>query len=87
MIRDGVWVMLGPSIGKRMAYSLVMRLPKQHRIHGLQGERVWIEPLSFPADKPVIIKECILDGVGGPVWVKALADGDYLFLFARAKVD
>lgn len=65
----------------------VMRLPKHHLIHRLDGEVVKVEQLYLPPDKPVILPDCMVDGVWGNVWIKPLPTGDYLFLFGTGKVE
>jgi hypothetical protein len=65
----------------------VMRLPKHHLIHRVDGQILKVEQLYFRADIPLKLKDCMLDGVWGQVWVQALAEGDYLFLFGTANVE
>jgi hypothetical protein len=65
----------------------VMRLPKHHLIHRLDGQSLRLQELTLPADRALLLKDCLVDGVWGDVWVKALADGDFLFLFGTARVD
>lgn len=70
----------------------VMRLPKHHLIHRLDGQELSLQELSLqeltlPAGQALLLKDCLVDGVWGQVWVKALADGDFLFLFGTARVD
>ncbi|MDJ1470309.1 transposase [Xanthocytophaga flava] len=65
----------------------VMRLPKPHLIHRLDGQELSLQELTLPAGQALLLKDCLVDGVWGQVWVKALADGDFLFLFGTARVD
>jgi hypothetical protein len=65
----------------------VMRLPKHHSIERLNGEGVKIEQLVFEPHQPLLLKDCLVDGVWGQVWVKALEKGEYLFLFGTTKVE
>lgn len=65
----------------------VMRLPKHHLIHSLQGQVINITDLIFQADKPRLFTDCMVDGVWGNIWVKPLQAGEYLFLFGTAKVE
>jgi hypothetical protein len=65
----------------------IMRLPKHHLLHDLDGESLRLQELTLPADRALLLKGYMIDGVWGDVWVKALADGDFLFLFGTARVD
>jgi len=65
----------------------VMRLPRHHLIHRLDGQVLKVEQLCFQAEVPVKLKDCLVDGVWGQVWVKPLEKGDYLFLFGTASVE
>lgn len=65
----------------------LMRLPKHHLIHRLDGQCFSIEELCLPDNPPLLLKDCMVDGVWGNVWVKALGEEEYLFLFGTAKVE
>lgn len=65
----------------------VMRLPKHHLIESLDGRKQHLTDFSLSIEKPLLLTKCLVDGVVGQVWVKALPDGDYLFLFGTAKVE
>jgi hypothetical protein len=64
----------------------VMRLPKHHLIERLDGRKQRLTDVSLSIEKPLLLTDCLVDGVVGHVWVKALPDRDYLFLFGTAKV-
>jgi hypothetical protein len=64
-----------------------MRLPKHHLIERLDGRRQTVTDFKLTIEKPLLLTDCLVDGVVGHVWVKALPDGDYLFLFGSAKVE
>ena len=59
----------------------VMRLPKHHLIQRLDGDVVSVDQLCFQAEAPLLLKDCLVDGVWGDVWVKTLEGNEYLFLF------
>jgi predicted amino acid-binding ACT domain protein len=65
----------------------VMRLPKHHLIERLDGRKQHLTELTLSITKPLLLSDCLIDGVVGHVWVKTLPDGDYLFLFGTAKVE
>jgi hypothetical protein len=65
----------------------LMRLPKHHSIQRFDGEVIKVEHLVFQAQQPLLLKDCLVDGVWGQVWVKPLEKGDYLFLFGTVKVE
>jgi transposase len=67
--------------------NFVMRLPKHHLIHRPDGQIQTITALNLSVDKPLLLTDCLVDGVVGQVWVKALAGGEYLFLFGTVKVE
>jgi transposase len=60
--------------------NFVMRLPKHHLIQRENGTICKIEALELRTDRPLILKNCLVDGVVADVWVKALEDGDFLYL-------
>jgi hypothetical protein len=72
---------------KENGLNFVMRLPKHHLIHRLDGQIQTITQLNLSPDRPLLLTDCLVDGVVGQVWVKALPDGDYLFLFGTVKVE
>jgi hypothetical protein len=65
----------------------VMRLPKHHAIERFSGEVVKVDQLVFQPHQPLLLRDCLVDGVWGQVWVKPLEKGDYLFLFGTTKVE
>jgi hypothetical protein len=56
-------------------------------IQRLDGDLLSIEKLCLPAEEPVLLKDCMVDGIWGDVWVKALGEDEYLFLFGTARVE
>jgi hypothetical protein len=65
----------------------VMRLPKHHLLHCVDGQSLRLEELTLSADRALLLKNYMVEGIWGDVWVKALADGDFLFLFGTARVE
>lgn len=65
----------------------VMRLPKHHLIERLDGRKQKLEDFSLSKEKPLLLTDCLVDGVVGHVWVKTLPEGDYMYLFGNAKVE
>jgi hypothetical protein len=65
----------------------LMRLPKHHSIERFNGQVVKVDQLVFEPQRPLLLKDCLVDGVWGQVWVKPLEKGDYLFLFGTTKVE
>lgn len=59
-----------------------MRLPKHHHLTLASGRRQAVAALGLRAGQQRHFLHCQVDGVGGQVWVKALADNKFLFLFA-----
>lgn len=72
---------------KEKGLNFVMRLPKHHLIHRLDGRKHTIADLPLSTQKPLILMDCLVDGVVGHIWVKALPDGDFLFLFGTVKAE
>jgi hypothetical protein len=72
---------------KDKGLNFVMRLPKHHLIHRLDGRKQTVAELSLSTQKPLILMDCLVDGVVGHIWVKALPDGDFLFLFGTVKAE
>ena len=72
---------------KDRGIRFVMRLPKHHQIHRLDGRIQTIKHLDLVVDKPLVFKDCLIDGVVGNVWVMLLTDGDYLFLFGTLEAE
>jgi hypothetical protein len=65
----------------------VMRLPKHHLIERLDGRKQTLTEFSLSTTKPLLLTNCLVDGVVGHVWVKALPEGEFLYLFGSAKVE
>ncbi|GAA3999137.1 IS4-like element ISLpn9 family transposase [Hymenobacter fastidiosus] len=64
--------------------SFVMRLPKHHLLTAESGERCAIADLGLAVGQVRRFAHRQVDGVWGQVWVKALAEGEFLFLFGTA---
>ncbi len=64
--------------------NFVMRLPKHHLLTLPNGRRQAVADLGLVPGQVRHLAHCQLDGVGGQVWVKALPNQDFLFLFATA---
>ena len=64
----------------------IMRMPKHHKIHRLDGRIQTIATLDLSQNKPLTLCDCLVDGVVGHVWVMLLDNGDYLFLFGTVEV-
>lgn len=65
----------------------VMRLPKHHLLQRSNGTVCKIESLNLEVDRPLILKDCLVDGVVADVWVQALRDGDFLYLLGTVNVE
>ena len=63
--------------------NFVMRLPRHHLLTHTSGRRQAIADLGLAVGQVRRVTHCQVDGVWGQVWVKALADGDFLFLFGN----
>ena len=67
--------------------NFVMRLPKHHLLQKSDGSVCKIESLSLEINKAVILRDCLVDGVVANVWVKALPNGDFLYLLGTVNVE
>lgn len=67
--------------------NFVMRVPKHHLIITLEGNQYAVSDLDFRGDKPIVFSNCQVDGIWGHAWVKALNEGEFLFLFGTASVE
>lgn len=70
---------------KERGIRFLMRLPKHHKIHRPDGRIDTVEELTLKVNQPLVLCDCLVDGVVGNVWVTQLADGDYLFLFGTTE--
>lgn len=59
--------------------AFCVRLPKHHLLERLDG-RV-LQPIAVAPGQTVHLKDCLVDGVWGQVYLKRLTDGDLLYLF------
>ena len=69
---------------KDTGLPFVMRLPAHHHILRADGRRQTLTDFKGKARQPVVLADCLVDGVWGQVWLKELATGDWLFLFGTA---
>lgn len=67
--------------------NFVMRLPKHHLLQRSNGTVCKIESLNLGIDRALILRDCLVDGVVADVWVKSLADGDFLYLLGTVNVE
>lgn len=70
---------------KNKGIRFLVRMPKHHLIHRNDTRQQRVDCLDLKVDKPILLKNCMLDGVLGHVWVMLLKNGDYLFLFSNIK--
>lgn len=68
---------------KANGLNFVMRLPKHHLLTFANGRRPAIADLGLARGQVRRFAHCQVDGVWGQVWVKALADNDFLFLLGN----
>ena len=64
--------------------NFVMRLPRHHLLTDAHGQRRAVADLGLAVGQVRRLAQRQVDGVWGQVWVKALAGGDFLFLFGTA---
>jgi hypothetical protein len=64
-----------------------IRLPKSHHIIRLDGRVQQAEALVSQQQSPLILQDCLVDGLWGHVYLKPLSNGDILFLFGTARAD
>jgi len=64
--------------------NFVMRLPKHHLLTEQSGRRRASADRGLAQGQVRRVAHVQVDGVGGQVWVKALAEGEFLFLFGTA---
>lgn len=64
---------------KDKGISFCVRLPKHHRIERLDGRQQQADQLA--GNQPLYLKDCLVDGVWGEVYLKRLPSGDLLYLF------
>jgi hypothetical protein len=72
---------------KDSGINFVMRLPKHHLLQRPNGTVCKIESLNLEIGRPLILKDCLVDGVVADVWVQALIDGDFLYLLGTVNVE
>lgn len=63
--------------------NFIMRLPKHHLLTFANGRRQAIADLGLAAGQVRRLAHCQVDGVWGQVWVQALAENEFLFLFGN----
>ncbi|WP_162550013.1 transposase [Hymenobacter nivis] len=64
--------------------NFVMRLPRHHLLPDAHDQRQAIADLKLAIGQVRHFAQRQVDGIWGQVWVKALAGGDFLFLFGTA---
>jgi hypothetical protein len=64
---------------KDKGIAFCVRLPKHHLIERLDG-RVQ-QPEASAKEQPLYLKDCLVDGVWGQVYLQGLAKGELLYLF------
>lgn len=69
---------------KDTGLNFVMRLPRHHLLTLPNGRQHAITALGLAQGQVRRFTHCQVDGVWGQVWVKALKDNEFLFLFASA---
>ncbi len=62
-----------------MALLSQVRLPKHHLMERLDGRVQQAQELA--QEQALYLKDCLVDGVWGQVYLKRLSDGDLLYLF------
>ena len=72
---------------KDRGIGFVMRMPKHHLIGRSDGRTQRVEELDLKVAQPLVLGECMVDGVVGNVWVSRLADGQYLFLLGTTATE
>lgn len=69
---------------KKNGLNFVMRLPRHHLLTDAHDQRQAIADLAMAVGQVRRLTQRQVDGVWGQVWVKALAGGEFLFLFGTA---
>ncbi|MGI4869905.1 MAG: IS4 family transposase [Janthinobacterium lividum] len=64
--------------------NFIMRLPKHHLLTYADGRQQAVAGLGLDQGQVRHVASCQVDGGWGQVWVKALAEQEFLFLFATA---
>jgi hypothetical protein len=64
--------------------NFVMRLPKHHLLRDESGGQCAIADLGLTQGQVYRVAQVQVDGVWGQAWVKALAGGEFLFLFGTS---
>lgn len=67
--------------------AFVMRLPKHHLVQRPDGRVCRIGGMGLRADRPLVLKGCLVDGVVADVWAKKLSDGDFLYLLGTVNAE
>ena len=63
--------------------NFIMRLPKHHALTFVNGRRPALADPGLAVGQVRRVAHCQVDGVWGQVWVKALVENDFLFLFGN----
>lgn len=59
--------------------AFCVRLPKHHLLERLDGQL--LQPAELAQEQALHLKDCLVDGVWGQVYLKRLTHGDLLYLF------
>jgi hypothetical protein len=70
---------------KKKDIPFLVRMPKHHLIYRNDGRIQRVDELGLKINTPLLLKNCMMDGVLGHVWVMLIKNGDYLFLFSTIK--
>lgn len=65
----------------------IMRVPKHHLLTDLDGLQESVVDLLSGTDKVIQLRDRMVDGVWGHVWLKAIDNGDFLFLFGTVSLE
>lgn len=65
--------------------SFCVRLPKHHLLERLDGRVFSVEELA--REQVLYLKDCLVDGVWGQVYLKRLTTGDLLYLFGTMEAN
>lgn len=67
--------------------QFMIRLPKHHLIHRLDGRIQRVSDLALSKEKALLFTDCLVEGLVGNVRIKPTDSEDILFLFGTVRVD
>jgi|AntAceMinimDraft_5_1070358.scaffolds.fasta_scaffold69132_1 hypothetical protein len=67
--------------------KFIMRMPKSHLITTRDGLQRTVSSFDLSLSKPVLLRDCQVNGIWGNVWLSLLENGEYLFLFGTATLE